>query len=103
MSKLQYVNVKQGTASLPRFSAGNTLPLTQLPFGMTAFAPQNFSSTGWWFYHSDHHSLEGIRLTHQPSPWIGDYGTMLMTTQVGNTPKDLPIPASAAAAWWNNP
>ncbi len=87
MSKLQYVNVKQGTASVRRFSGGNTLPLTQLPFGMAAFAPQTISNAEWWFYHPDHRSLEGVRLTHQPSPWIGDYGTFLMTPQV-STPKD---------------
>jgi len=28
---------------------------------------------GWWF-HSDDFSMLGIRLTHQPSPWMGDWG-----------------------------
>ena len=72
MNRLSFVNVKQGTKSLPRFSSGNTLPLVQRPFGMAAFAPQTERNTGYWggswWYHPDAHSLEGIRLTHQPSP-----------------------------------
>ncbi len=80
MSKIQLVNVKQGTKSVPRFSQGNTLPLVQRPFGMASFCPQT-ERNGTWFYHPDSHSVEGIRLTHQPSPWINDYGTFLMTPQ----------------------
>jgi len=92
MSRLHLVNIKQGTKSVPRFSAGNTLPLIQRPFGMASFAPQT-ERRGSWFYHPDAHSVEGIRLTHQPSPWIGDYGTVLMTPQ-----NDL-IADTAEGAW----
>lgn len=28
-------------------------------------------------------TLEGVRLTHQPSPWIGDYGALLFMPQAG--------------------
>ena len=80
MSRIQLVNIKQGTKSVPRFSQGNTLPLVQRPFGMAAFAPQT-ERNGSWYYHPESHSIEGIRLTHQPSPWINDYGTFLMTPQ----------------------
>lgn len=80
MSRLELVNIKQGTKSVHRFSHGNTLPLVQRPFGMCAFAPQT-ERNGSWYFHPDSHSLEGIRLTHQPSPWIDDYGTVLMTPQ----------------------
>lgn len=80
MGYLQYVNVKQGTFSEHRFSNGNTLPLTQLPFAMTGFSPQT-EDHGGWFFHPASHSLEGVRLTHQPSPWIGDYGAFLLTPQ----------------------
>lgn len=80
MSRIDLVNIKQGTKSVPRFSQGNTLPLIQRPFGMAAFAPQT-ERNGSWFYHPESHSIEGIRLTHQPSPWIDDYGTFLMTPQ----------------------
>lgn len=80
MIYLKYVNTQQGSDSVPRFSNGNTLPLTQAPFAMTAFAPQTCGGNPWWF-HPNSRSIEGIRLTHQPSPWIGDYGTILITPQ----------------------
>lgn len=82
MNLLDYVHITQGTASQPRFSNGNTLPLTQLPFGMNAFAPQT-QKRGSWFYHPNDRSLEGVRLTHQASPWIEDFGTFVMMPQAG--------------------
>ena len=92
MAKIDLVNIKQGTKSDPRFSQGNTLPLVQRPFGMAAFAPQT-ERNGSWYYHPDSRSIEGIRLTHQPSPWINDYGTFLMT------PQNDVIANSAGSAW----
>lgn len=77
---IDYVNICQGTRSTPRFSNGNTLPLTQRPFGMVSFAPQTQGGGSWWF-NPDIPALEGIRLTHQPSPWVGDYGMLLITPQ----------------------
>ena len=83
MRYLDFVNTKQGSKSTHRFSNGNTLPLVQLPFGMAAFSPQT-ESDARWYYHPDSHSLEGIRLTHQPSPWIADYGAMVFLPQNKN-------------------
>ncbi len=77
----QYVNIKQGTRSSSRYSNGNTLPIVQLPFGMNGFTLQTNSNRNPWFYHPDDRSLEGIRLTHQPSPWIGDYTPLVMLPQ----------------------
>jgi len=92
MKYLPYVNIKMGTKSVKRRSYGNTLPLTQLPFGMAAYCIQTDSEEGW-FYHPDHEFAEGVRLTHQPSPWINDYGTFIMT------PQNDVIADSAAQAW----
>ncbi len=80
MKYCNYVNTKQGSKSTHRYSNGNTLPLVQLPFGMAAFAPQTEADTRW-YYHPDSRSLEGIRLTHQPSPWIADYGAFVFLPQ----------------------
>lgn len=80
MNHLQYVNVKMGTKSVRRRSCGNTLPLTQMPFGMNGFCLQTDGETPW-FYHPEHEFVEGVRLTHQPSPWIMDYGTFIMIPQ----------------------
>ena len=92
MDYLKYVNIKQGTFSVRRFSNGNTLPLVQLPFAMAGYSAQT-EYDGGWFYHPTHRSLEGIRLTHQPSPWISDYGTFLFTPQTGE------IRDSVGSAW----
>lgn len=83
MTYLDHVNIRQGSDSCKRYSRGNTLPLTQLPFAMASFAPQTNSTTAPWYYNPHHRSLEGIRLTHQPGPWIADYGAIVLQPQRG--------------------
>ncbi len=90
MKYIPYVNIKMGTKSHIRYSTGNALPLVQLPFGMASFCPQTeiVKERDGWFFQPDIPSIEGIRLTHQPSPWIGDHAPFLMTPQndiVSNT------------------
>jgi predicted alpha-1,2-mannosidase len=82
-SLLQYVNPLQGTASSFHFSNGNTLPLVARPFGMAAWSAQTDEAGGGWFFHPAHRHFEGLRLTHQPSPWIGDYGHLTILPQSG--------------------
>lgn len=81
MNYCDLVNIKQGSASVHRFSNGNTLPLCQLPFGMAAFCPQTAEDNYRWYFHPDSRSFEGIRITHQPSPWMSDYGAMCFMPQ----------------------
>ena len=81
MNYIPYVNIKQGSRSTHRFSNGNTLPMTQLPFAMHAFVPQTKSDQGNWYYCPDDKTLEGVRLSHQPSPWIGDYTPLIFMPQ----------------------
>lgn len=81
MSLLKHVNVRQGTASSSRFSHGNTLPLSKRPFGMSAFSPQSNWEPN--FFHPNDRALEGVRLTHQPSPWVSDFSCLLFTPQSG--------------------
>ena len=81
MNYIPFVNIKMGTKSVPRFSCGNTLALTQRPFAMAGWCPQTQDPQSGWFFKPDVPALEGIRLTHQPSPWINDYGAFVMTPQ----------------------
>lgn len=83
MKYIPYVNIKMGTDSSMRYSRGNTLPLISLPFGMASFSLQSeiIKERERWFFNPDAPYTEGVRLTHQPSPWIGDYGTFLMMPQ----------------------
>jgi predicted alpha-1,2-mannosidase len=78
---IKFVNPEQGTASVHRFSNGNTLPLVTRPFAMTSWAPQTEERRR--FYHPDARQFEGIRATRQPSPWIGDYGHFTVMPQSG--------------------
>jgi predicted alpha-1,2-mannosidase len=78
---VQHVNPEQGSDSVHAFSQGNTSPWIAAPFGMTHWAPQ--TEPGPRFYKSTARQLHGVRATHQPSPWIGDYGHFLVMPQVG--------------------
>lgn len=77
MSKLSSVNTQIGTQNSFRYSNGNIYPICAMPFGMAHFTIQTSHERGTWFYCARDNFFEGIRLTHQPSPWIGDYGHML--------------------------
>lgn len=80
---VRYVNPLQGTDSGGGFSTGGTLPLVARPFGMTHWAMQTGEGGwGWWFTPNER-KVNGIRATHQPSPWMGDYGHFTVMAQTG--------------------
>lgn len=83
MKQYDYVNLRLGTFNHRRFSHGNILPIAAVPHGMASFTIQNEKAAGNWFYSPYSKSFEGIRLTHQPSPWLGDYGNLIITGQRG--------------------
>ena len=80
---LETIDTRFGTASKYAFSRGNTLPYTSVPFGMNYFVPQTSDQDGSWFFDPHLPIFQGIRLTHQPSPWIGDYSWLLLTPVTG--------------------
>jgi putative alpha-1,2-mannosidase len=80
------IDTFQGTDSQPDFSRGNTLPLTTLPHGMVGWIPQ--TDPGRWPFSYRARDLQGFRATHQPSPWIGDYGNFLVMVGSG---RDQPV------------
>jgi predicted alpha-1,2-mannosidase len=68
------VNPLQGSASDVSFSTGNTYPAVALPWGMNFWTPQTGKmGDGWQYTYSATH-IRGFKQTHQPSPWINDYG-----------------------------
>ena len=71
---LEMVNILQGTASTYLFSRGNTLPIAAVPFGMAHWTLESNGNNTPWFFHPGERRLEGIRCTHQLSPWLNDYG-----------------------------
>ncbi|MDT6953369.1 GH92 family glycosyl hydrolase [Companilactobacillus alimentarius] len=78
------IDTRQGTNSTPEFSHGNTLPYTGIPFGMNYFIPQTtFDNTSWSFSPMSH-QFAGIKITHQPSPWIGDFSDFIVSAITGD-------------------
>jgi len=77
-------------------SNGNTLPQVKRPWGFNDWAPQTSGDGGaWWFRRSDT-SFEGLRCTHQPSPWIGDYGQFTIQPHVQHHPAELAYSSDAS-------
>ena len=76
---LETIDTRYGTDNSHSISHGNTLPYTGAPVGMNYFVPQSSHTDGSWFFNPDSPIFQGIRLTHQPSPWIGDYSWLLIT------------------------
>jgi len=81
--RIRYVNPLQGTDSVFEFSTGNTLPLVSRPFGMASWCPQTTSDGERWIFHPSDRWFYGLRLTHQPSPWISDYGRLALMPTTG--------------------
>ncbi len=77
---LDDVSILQGTDSHPDLSHGNTLPLVGSPWGMTDWSIEN--AEGPWFFQLTG-KIDGFRATHQPSPWIADYGQFVLMPQSG--------------------
>ncbi|MFX3842762.1 GH92 family glycosyl hydrolase [Streptococcus suis] len=82
------IDTRYGTYNSHAFSNGNTLPLTGVPFGMNYFAPQTSDLTGNWWFNPYEPVYQGIRLTHQPSPWLGDFASLLLTPVTGELSRD---------------
>ena len=70
----EYVSTLVGTQSEYLLSAGNTYPAVALPWGMNFWTPQTGKMGDGWAYTYNAHTLRGFKQTHQPSPWINDYG-----------------------------
>ena len=85
-SPADWVNPLIGTDSSHEFSNGNTYPVVAMPWGMAAWTPQT-QDDGWTYRWRDA-AIQGIRLTHQPSPWIGDYGRLTFMPSVGGVVAD---------------
>ena len=73
-----YVSTLTGTLSHHAFSTGNTYPAVALPWGMNFWTPQNGRMGDGWAYRYDQNWIRGFKQTHQPSPWINDYGQFVI-------------------------
>ncbi|WP_197526443.1 GH92 family glycosyl hydrolase [Botrimarina colliarenosi] len=81
-----------GTDSTRGFSHGNIYPAVAAPFGMTFWTPRTGEASGW-IYQYGARRLRGLQATHQPSPWMGDYGNFGVMPFVGESTSELPSSA----------
>ncbi len=81
--ELLAMDTRQGTNNQHSYSNGNCLPYTAVPFGMNHFVVQTTDQKGSWYFNPHDRVFQGFRLTHQPSPWMGDFASLLMTPIAG--------------------
>ena len=98
ISYIDYINPLMGTDSKFDLSNGNTYPAIAVPWGMNFWTPQtNKMGDGWAYqYHTD--KIRGFKQTHQPSPWINDYGAFALMPVTGQ----LKIKEEERASWFSH-
>jgi predicted alpha-1,2-mannosidase len=80
---VDYVNPLMGTDSKPSLSNGNTYPAIAVPWGMNLWTPQTGRMGDGWAYQYTSNKINGFKETHQPSPWMNDYGAFAIMPITG--------------------
>ena len=95
---VDYVSTLVGTQSKYELSTGNTYPAIALPWGMNFWTPQTGKMGNGWTYTYTADKIRGFKQTHQPSPWINDYGQFaLMPVTAGPL-----FDEEARASWFSH-
>ena len=95
---VDYVNVMVGTESTFELSTGNTYPAIAMPWGMNFWVPQTGKMGDGWQYMYGATKIRGLKQTHQPSPWINDYGQFSLMPTVGKPVFD----EEKRASWYSH-
>ncbi len=93
-----YVNPLMGTQSKPSLSNGNTYPAIGLPWGMNIWTPQTGKMGDGWAYTYDADKINGFKQTHQPSPWMNDYGAFAIMPGIGK----IKFKEDERASWFSH-
>ena len=83
MQPVDYVSTLVGTESNYNLSTGNTYPAVAMPWGMNFWVAQTGKNGDGWQYTYTANKIRGLKQTHQPSPWINDYGQFSLMPTVG--------------------
>ena len=94
----QYVNPLMGTQSSFELSTGNTYPAIARPWGMNFWTPQTGKMGDGWQYTYTANKSRGFKQTHQPSPWINDYGQFSIMPVTGK----LEFDEEKRASWFSH-
>lgn len=94
----EWVNPLMGTDSKPALSNGNTYPAVAVPWGMNFWTPQTGEmGSGWQYTYADN-KIVGFKQTHQPSPWMNDYGQFSIMPVTGG----VRVLEKARASWFSH-
>jgi putative alpha-1,2-mannosidase len=84
-SLASYVNTLRGSQnSGSGYSRGNTFPAALRPWGFNFWTPITAADSDRWLYDYDDTRIAGFSISHEPSPWIGDYGAIQFFPQTGS-------------------
>ncbi len=83
LQPVDYVSTLVGTESKYSLSTGNTYPAVAMPWGMNFWVPQTSKNGDGWTYTYSADKICGFKQTHQPSPWINDYGAFSLMPITG--------------------
>ncbi|MGN6397398.1 MAG: GH92 family glycosyl hydrolase [Mucilaginibacter sp.] len=97
-SLVDYINPLMGTDSKYDLSNGNTYPAIAVPWGMNFWTPQTGKMGDGWQYTYDAHKINGFKQTHQPSPWMNDYGQFAIMPVTGQ----LKVSQNGRASWFSH-
>ena len=95
---VDYVSTLVGTLSTFELSTGNTYPATAMPWGMNFWTPQTGKMGDGWTYTYQANKIRGLKQTHQPSPWINDYGQFALMPTTGKPVFD----EESRASWFSH-
>src|ERR1700740_2145894 len=93
-----YVNPLMGTQSRYDLSNGNTYPAIALPWGMHFWTPQTGKMGDGWQYTYDAYKINGFKQTHQPSPWMNDYGQFAIMPETGH----IKVTQNGRQSWFSH-
>ena len=95
---VDYVNPLVGTLSTYELSTGNTYPAIAMPWGMNFWTPQTGKMGDGWVYTYTADKIRGFKQTHQPSPWMNDYGQFSLMPVTGEVVFD----EDKRASWFSH-
>jgi predicted alpha-1,2-mannosidase len=95
---VEWINPLMGSQSKPDLSNGNTYPAIALPWGMNTWTPQTGKMGDGWAYTYDSDKIRGFKQTHQPSPWMNDYGQFAIMPVTGK----LRFKEDDRASWFSH-
>ncbi len=95
---VDWVNPLVGTDSKPSLSNGNTYPDISRPWGMNSWTPQTGKMGDGWQYSYGADKIRGFKQTHQPSPWMNDYGQFVLMPLTGK----LRFAEDDRASWFSH-